>query len=385
VVRGDLTGETRAAHNPRYRLLGTAGDHIAATDTVSDNRQCGPTNHPANVSRICDQRCWGFPLNTNQPQSVKLYRDIGALPADVRAGAVAIGNFDGVHLGHARIIERLIARAREVAGPAVVFTFDPHPVRLLRPAFAPPPLTWTNRKAELLSKMGVDAVIAYPTDKGLLSQTPLEFFDSIVRTILDARALVEGPNFFFGHNRSGTIDVLGELARDAGVWLEVVEPVVVAGEVVSSSRVRRLIGEGHVAEARELLTAPYRIRGLVVPGAMRGSQIGFPTANLDAIDTLLPAQGVYAGRARADGRNWPAAIHIGPNPTFGEQALKVEVHLIGWEGPLYGNLLEVDFWTRLRGTQRFDGLDALQSQLKRDVAAADEAFHRHPIDGLDES
>ena len=182
-----------------------------------------------------------------------------------------------------------------------MFTFDPHPVRLLRPDLAPPPLTWTDRKAELLAALGVDTVIAYPTDRQLLALTPEEFFESVVRRGLAARAMVEGANFYFGHNRSGTIDVLRQLTAAAGIVLEVVEPVIVAGEVVSSSRVRRLVGEGRMAEARALLTAPYRIRGQVVAGAGRGATIGFPTANLAGIDTLLPALGVYAGCARLDG------------------------------------------------------------------------------------
>jgi riboflavin kinase/FMN adenylyltransferase len=305
---------------------------------------------------------------------VKLIRDLATLDAALRSGAVAIGNFDGVHLGHVRIIERLIARAREVAGPAIVFTFDPHPVRLLRPELAPPPLTWTDRKVELLAQLGVDAVIAYPTDNALLALTPEQFFDSIVRNNLGARAMVEGSNFYFGNNRSGTIEVLRRLTDEAGIVLEVVDPVVVAGEVVSSSRVRRLVDQGRVAEARALLTAPYRIRGEVVAGAGRGAKIGFPTANLYGIDTLLPALGVYAGCALADQRIWPAAIHIGPNPTFSEQSLKVEVHLIGWQGSLLGQVIEVDYWVRLRGTERFASVTELTAQLARDVAQAAELF-----------
>ena len=143
-----------------------------------------------------------------------LIRDLARLPSELRGGAVAIGNFDGVHLGHARIAERLIERAREVGGPAVVFTFDPHPVRILRPQEAPPPLTWTDRKAELLGELGVDAMIAYPTDEELLRLSPEEFFDGIVREPLAAQALVEGPNFNFGRGRAGTIDVLRRLCQE---------------------------------------------------------------------------------------------------------------------------------------------------------------------------
>ena len=306
---------------------------------------------------------------------MKLLRQIVNLPAELRRGAVAVGNFDGVHRGHARIVARLIQRARSLGGPSVVFTFDPHPVRILRPDQAPPPLTWTDRKAELLAELGVDAVIAYPTDEELLALEPRDFFRQIVRDTLDARALVEGPNFYFGRGRKGTIDVLRQLTAEAGIALDVVDPLVIDGETVSSSRVRRLIGEGKIDDARALLTQPYRIRGMVVHGAGRGAKLGFGTANLNAVDTLLPALGVYAGRGFVNNAVWPAAINVGPNPTFGHNELKVEVHLLGWDGtPLYGQPLEVDFLARLRDIQRFAGVEELKGQLTKDIAAARQAF-----------
>ena len=314
---------------------------------------------------------------------MKLLRQSTDLPQALRSGAVAIGNFDGVHRGHARIVERVIEQARALGGPALVFTFDPHPVRLLRPAEAPPPLTWTDRKAELLAALGIDTVIAYPTDEELLHLTPEEFFQRVVREQLDARAMIEGPNFYFGRNRSGTIEVLRRLTSAAGIRLDVVEPLMVGGEYVSSSRIRRMLSEGRVDQARELLTEPYRIRGMVVHGAGRGAKLGFGTANLDAVDTLLPGPGVYAGRGflnHAGDTRWPAAINIGPNPTFGEHAMKVEVHLIGWDGsPLYGQPLEVDFLAPLRPVKRFSGVDELKQQLHDDVLAARRAFQDYEL------
>ena len=301
---------------------------------------------------------------------MKIIRELATIPPDVRHGAVAIGNFDGVHLGHARIVERLIAAARAVDGPAVVFTFDPHPVRLLRPDEAPPPLTWTDRKAELLADLGIDAMIAYPTDEALLNLTAADFFARIVLGALESRAMVEGPNFYFGRGRSGTIDVLRQLAAAAEITLDIVDPLVVDGEVVSSSRVRRLIAAGAIDEARRLLTRPYRLRGMVTHGAGRGAKLGFPTANLAAVDTVLPGVGVYAGRAWIDGQARTAAINVGPNPTFGEQALKLEVHVLDFAEPLYGQPLEVDFLSRLRDIHPFENVDALLAQLHRDVAAA---------------
>lgn len=299
-----------------------------------------------------------------------LIRHLSELPASLRAGAVAIGNFDGVHVGHAALIERLIARARALGGAAVVFTFDPHPAALLYPDAVPPPLTATPRKAELLAALGVDATFAYPTDNEILSWSADEFFQRILREQLDARAIVEGPNFFFGRQRSGTIEYLAQLCRAAGIELEVVEPLQVDGSSVSSSRIRDLIQAGDVAAADRLLTEPYRVRGEIVRGAGRGATLGFATANLRPVGMVLPPLGVYAGHAWLRGTGYPAAIHIGPNPTFGEEQVKFEVHIIGIDESLYGEMLDVDFLDRLRDVRVFDQVAQLRDQLRRDVDAA---------------
>jgi riboflavin kinase/FMN adenylyltransferase len=299
-----------------------------------------------------------------------IIRQLKDLPTNARGGAVAIGNFDGVHRGHVAIVKRLLERAKAVRGPALVFTFDPHPVRILRPDQCPPPLTWTERKAELLKANGVDWIVAYPTDEALLHLSAQDFFDKIVRGALDAKAMVEGPNFYFGHNREGTIGRLQELTTAAGITLDVVPSVEVDGDLASSSRVRQLIAAGDLAAANRLLSQPYRIRGIVTHGAGRGAKIGFPTANLAGIDTLLPAAGVYAGRAWVGGERWPAAINLGTSPTFGDQSIRVEVHLIGDDESLYGQPMEVDFVARLRDIRPFPSVDALVEQLRSDVAEA---------------
>jgi riboflavin kinase/FMN adenylyltransferase len=301
---------------------------------------------------------------------VKLLVDLDDLPREFRRGAVTIGNFDGVHLGHARIIERLAAGARRLGRHAVVFTFDPHPAQVLRPGQGPPPLCSIDRKAQLLGELGADAVIAYPTDKAFLKLGAEAFFDQIVRDGLHARAMVEGPNFFFGRDRLGNIDLLGRFCRKAGISLEVVEPVVIDGALVSSSAVRALLAQGRVEQARRMLTKPYRIRGTVVRGAGRGTALGYPTANLAPIQTLLPGEGIYAGRALVDGRTWPAAVVLGPNPTFHEATQKVEIHLVDYAGSLYDRAIEVDFLARLRDIVRFGSVGELTAQMDRDIAAA---------------
>lgn len=296
-------------------------------------------------------------------------RDLNNLPDRLRRGAVAIGNFDGVHRGHARIVQRLLALAQRLPGPAIVFTFDPQPAAILRPEAVPPPLTWLDRKVELLAQLGVEAVIAYPTDRALLQLGAREFFDQIIRQRLDAHALVEGPNFFFGHDRAGNIETLGDFCREAGITLEVSPPLEVGGQIVSSSRIRRLVAEGAVGEARQLLTQPYRIRGRVVHGAGRGASLGFPTANLQEVSTLLPGEGIYAGRAWVDGQAWPAAISLGPNPTFDEGRLKVEVHVLDFQGDLYERSVEVDFLDRLRDIVRYTAVEDLLQQMHQDLEA----------------
>ncbi len=300
---------------------------------------------------------------------VKLVRNLDGLPASLEHGAVTIGNFDGVHRGHAVLLERLVARAREVDGPAIVFTFDPHPAQLLYPEAVPPSLTWTERKAELLGELGADAVVAFATDRAVLSMSPGEFFTRIIRGHLKARAMVEGPNFFFGRDRSGSIEDLDRMCHEAGMVLDVVQPLQIAGRYVSSSWIRELIQEGDVRRADELLTRPYRVRGRIIRGAGRGALIGFPTANMDPVGMVLPPLGVYAGRAIVHRQYYAAAVNIGPNPTFGEQRVKFEVHLIDCDQSLYGSLLELDFLDRLRDIRSFDNLAALQQQLAVDVGA----------------
>lgn len=311
-------------------------------------------------------------------ETVNLVRSLDDFPANFQCGAVAIGNFDGVHLGHARLIERLRQKAAEVGGPVTVFTFDPHPVVLLRPEAAPPPLTWSERKAELLAELGVDAVVIYPTELALLELSPREFFERVVVGALRAKAMVEGPNFRFGRGRAGDVRLLRELCGQSGVSLDIVEPTADGEGLISSSRVRERIRQGEIDAARDMLTQPYRVRGMVVHGARRGGSLGFPTANLEAVDTLMPGLGVYAGRAYVDGQAWPAAVNIGPNPTFGEHAFKFEVHLVGFGGFLYGQPLEVDFLSRLRDIHPFGSTDELKQQLQADIRAACEIANSTP-------
>jgi riboflavin kinase/FMN adenylyltransferase len=257
---------------------------------------------------------------------------------------------------------------RRLHAPAVILTFDPHPARLLRPEQAPLPLSWTDYKARLLFELGIDAVVAYPTDRALLALAASQFFQRIVLGQLQARGMVEGHNFFFGHDRGGDIEMLSRFCRDAGIPLEVVEPALSDGLPVSSSRARRLIAAGDVAAAAALLARPYRIRGTVIHGQGRGNRLGYPTANVGLVDTLLPGEGIYAGQAWIDSRPNATAMSLGSNPTFDESELKIEAFLLDYQGDLYGRGIEIDFLSRLRDIKKFDSVDRLVEQMALDVA-----------------
>ncbi len=290
--------------------------------------------------------------------------------ADCRGGAMAIGNFDGVHRGHVALLTALRAQAARVGGPAVALTLDPHPLQLLRPAQFQPLLTTVADRAALLQANGADQVVILRTTLELLHLHADEFFDQVIRNRLQARALVEGVNFGFGRNREGSVETLALFCRQAGLAFEVVPPLEQDGKPVSSSRVRALLMGGDVQAAADLLGRPYRLHGTVGTGQQRGRTLGFPTANLEQVPTLIPGDGVYAVRVHHAGKVWPGAANVGPNPTFGEQGRKVEVHLIGFSGELVGQGLTVDFMQRLRDTQRFNGPAQLVKQLRVDVEQA---------------
>ncbi len=308
----------------------------------------------------------------------KLIHTLKNFPADSRCGAVAIGNFDGVHRGHANLITELVSAARKVNGPAVVFTFDPPPIALLQPErVLAAPLTTIERRAELLHQLGVDLVVAYPTDLELLQLSAKEFFQKVLVETLAAQAIVEGPNFRFGRDRLGDIQQLSELCSASQIALTVVAATGDARGMISSTRIRQLIGQGNIAGANELLTAPYLLTGHVGHGAARGRTIGTPTANLTQVEQLVPPHGVYAGCVPVGDSDCAAAIHIGPNPTFGDNAFKIEVHLIDWSGELYDSQLRCTFLERLRDIKKFDSPADLQSQIAKDIERCRSIFNNY--------
>jgi riboflavin kinase / FMN adenylyltransferase len=284
-----------------------------------------------------------------------------------RGGAVAIGNFDGVHRGHQALVAETVRQAQRFSGPAIVLSFDPPPVYLLKPGFSQPPLTPLADRVSMLEASGAALVLFLRTTPDLLQLSAADFFASVVQERLKARAMVEGENFGFGRNREGDTKLLAALCRDANTALTIVPPVLLDERPISSSRVRQALMAGDVRGAADQLGRPYRLRGIVGTGQQRGRTIGFPTANLTEAQSIIPADGVYGVGVSVLGGHWMGAANVGPNPTFGENARKVEIHLLEFAGDLVGQPIAVDFFERCRDTRPFPSVAELVAQLHRDI------------------
>jgi riboflavin kinase/FMN adenylyltransferase len=271
---------------------------------------------------------------------------------EARPRRVAVGEFDGVHLGHREVI----------GGNDTVLTFEPHPLAVVRPEAAPKLLTSLDAKAELIASLGVRELVLIPFDERFAAQAPQEFIDHVLVEGLQATHVSVGENFRFGHGAAGDTDMLG---ADPRFETRVVRLVEVDGEIVSSSHIRALVSAGDVEHAARFLGSPFQLRGEVVTGDRRGRELGFPTANVVPDEELVcPGHGVYAGRAA--GRC--AAVSVGVRPTFGTgRAVLVEAFVLDFDGDLYGQVLRVDFLARLRGERRFDTVEALIAQMRLDV------------------
>lgn len=288
--------------------------------------------------------------------------------------SVALGTFDGVHLGHLRVIQTAIERAQALGVRSAVATFDPRPVSVIVPERAPDSLTSLERRLELLRAAGVDDVLVINFTLELASRTPAEFADQVLVGQLEAAEVVVGQNFRFGHRRAGDVDVLRALGEERGFGVTVAPLFEFDGEPVSSSRIRELIRLKYVEDAARILGRSPELEGEVVRGDGRGRELGVPTANLGLSGRyVLPAEGVYAGDVvLADGRTFRSAISIGTNPTFdGEREVRVEAHLLHFDEDLYGQHIRVEFRRFLRGQMRFGNLDDLIVQMREDIAAAD--------------
>jgi riboflavin kinase / FMN adenylyltransferase len=294
-----------------------------------------------------------------------------AVPAGLRRGIVALGNFDGFHLGHQAVVGQAVERARAEGRPALVATFDPHPVRLFRPDTPPFRLTTLDQRERLFAEAGADAMVVFRFDAALAGLDAEAFVAERLLGALGVGGVVTGEDFTFGRAKSGNVDMLRAAGERHGFSVDTVGPVLMDGVAVSSSRVRDALRGGRPEEATRLLTRPFAIAGEVVHGDKRGRTIGYPTANLELGTYLRPAYGVYAVRARlADGRVVDGAANLGVRPQFEPPKELLETFLLDFSGDLYGQAMEVALMHYLRPEARFDGLDALVAQMDADCGRA---------------
>ncbi|MBI4169030.1 MAG: bifunctional riboflavin kinase/FAD synthetase [Acidobacteria bacterium] len=305
---------------------------------------------------------------------MKVFSDVPTLRAHLEGAVGTIGNFDGLHRGHRAILERVLARGRADGHPTLLVTFDPHPLKVLAPERAPRLITSPRQKLALLSATGIDFLLVLPFTLELAEVTAERFAREYLLEGLALRCVYVGQNFNFGKGRAGNADLLVRLCGDLGIGAQKVPEVRSLGSPISSSRIRRALLGGEVELAGELLGRPYGIEGTVVHGESRGAALGFPTANLDTPNELMPQDGVYITEAVIDAGRFPAVTNIGSRPTFAGASYAVETHVLDSPGDLYGRPLEVRFHARLRQELKFASPAALIDQVRRDIERAREFF-----------
>jgi riboflavin kinase/FMN adenylyltransferase len=301
----------------------------------------------------------------------------GSLDRPLQKPIITVGNFDGLHVGHRAITDTVVARARASGGTAIVYTFDPHPIRVLRPDQSPRLLTTHEQKIELLEQSGIDALIVENFDTKFAATTAETFIREILFARIQPVEVYVGYDFHFGHDREGSMGLLTELGPKLGFSVTIIPEVTIGGSDVNSTRIRKLLAESRVEEAGRMLGRAYSIRGRVVQGDQRGRTLGFPTANLDPENEIVPAAGVYAGRVSfiddgspERGVELPAVMNVGTRPTFeGDGRTHAEAHLIDFKGDVYGRRVEMSFLSRLREERRFPDVEALREQIASDVGA----------------
>lgn len=300
------------------------------------------------------------------------------LQAGGRKVCLAIGVFDGVHLGHQQVIRRAMADAQQEDGLAVVVTFDRHPNSVVAPERVPPAIQSLPQKSRTLAALGVDATWLIRFDTAFSRQTGEEFVRGMCRDFGRVFSVCVGSDFLFGCRRSGNVPLLEMLGRELGFVVHGLSAVALDGEVVSSTRIRETIRTGNLYSASQMLGRCYALAGKVVKGDQVGRRLGFPTANLEAAGMVLPPNGVYAVRALAQGKWRRAVLNIGRRPTLAspETALRIEAHLLDFDGDLYGEELELTFVERLRDEEKFPSADALKAQIAADVKRAIDIFGR---------
>ncbi len=300
-------------------------------------------------------------------EAMKVIRSVEEIQKPFIHPVMTIGNFDGVHRGHKVLFQRVVDWAKKLGGQSVVMTFDPHPLQVLAPSRGPDFITSHGKKLELIEAEGIDATIVIPFSRDFAQISAHDFVKDLLVDRIGVKGIVVGYDYRFGRNREGDIRLLRELGSRYGFQVEMVSGIELDGTLVSSTAIRQLIRNGEIHEAERLLGRPYEIVGRVVKGRERGRLLGFPTANVDIQRQVPPKPGVYAVEVDIEGETHMGAANFGWNPTFGDPTPSLEVHVLDFDGDLYGKEIAVRFVERIRDERRFPGPEALVAQIRQDV------------------
>ncbi|MHB8483078.1 MAG: bifunctional riboflavin kinase/FAD synthetase [Nitrospiria bacterium] len=300
------------------------------------------------------------------PTCLKQIDPVRQLPYPV----LALGNFDGLHIGHQTILKRVVDRAKTMKGTSIAFTFDPHPVKVLFPDRALEFLSSQEEKLDLINKSGIDLIYCIEFTKEFSNQSPREFVKTFLVDGLRIKEVFVGPNYGFGKGRSGNVDSLRQLGKEFTFAVNVVAPITLNSQIVSSSLIRKLLLDGTVDQVIPLLGRPYRLEGEVVEGERRGRKLGYPTANLLPADKLIPNDGVYAVTVQAGDTLFPGIVYIGTQPTFQNTKRQIEVHLFDYSSKLYGEKIKVYFYGKVRDELKFPDKESLVRQIEKDIITA---------------
>ena len=307
----------------------------------------------------------------NSYDSMQIIDDLHTIEEPLKNPVLTIGNFDGVHRGHLALFEKVRERARAIGGQSAVMTFQPHPIKMMKPGNGPLLITPTRQKIDLIGKAGIDVLICVPFTREFASVSAEDFVKEILVRRIGIKEIVVGYDYAFGRNREGDIPLLRRMGEKLGFLVHLVGPIHVDQTLVSSTSIRRLVQEGKLSEAKRLLGRDYQVEGTVVKGHQRGGRLlGFPTANLKPEDELLPKTGVYAVTVMIDDKTYQGVTNVGYNPTFHDKALTVETHVLDYSGDLVGKKIKINFLTRLRGERSFQDIRELSEQIAKDVKDA---------------
>jgi riboflavin kinase/FMN adenylyltransferase len=301
---------------------------------------------------------------------MKVVRGVENIKEPLKYTVVAIGNFDGVHIGHQSVFRQAARLAREKNGTAVALTFHPHPIKLLDPERSPRFLTKLSSKTEKIGECGIDLLAIEPFTWKIADLAAEAFIKTILVGRLKARIVIVGSGFSFGQGRKGNVKTLETMGKQLGFSVEIINPIQSEGIPVSSTRIRAFVKKGDIENANRLLGRAYSLSGTVIKGQQRGNKIGFPTANIETGDLLTPACGVYACTVRVEGKMLSGVVNVGNSPTFNRNQLVVEAHIFDFDKQLYGKEIEIGFVRRIRSEKAFPNVDALTSQIKKDIQTA---------------